>query len=220
MRTKMTFRKALILLLVLGVMGGTALAGVPATDVAGAGLPAVNVEPGITRVTIPAAAGLPAPLPVPLPITGVPKVSSINDKLPQRPPMSCPASTSSIASCGGDPPPPQDVTYWWQGVFSVSSRAGVWYEFVQEFEWRVVGGQIRSVSLNICYSRNGSWHHHGCGGMGEHDGSPRIVQQNSTTMRVLAEWDYHFHTRNEYQAPNTDIRFGADGSIVGTVWYQ
>ncbi len=208
----------MMLLMIVAIASGTAGAGTSGDAKASS----MTIEPGLTKVSIPASVGVPAPLPAPLPITGLPKPTLIKPRVDY---VSCTAQkpsttgTASAASCGGGGS--SGVTYWWQGSFWVGSRAGTWYEFVQEFEWHVEGATITSISVNLCYSRSGSWHYHGCGGPnGEHDGSPLIVQRSSSTVRVLAEWDYHFHRTNDYQSPNTDIRFGADGSIVGTVWYQ
>lgn len=230
MRKKMRFFRRLMPLMLLGIISSTAFAG----STADVGDVSINVEPGVTRVVamMPTAVNVPTVPKPPLPITGVPKVGKITPQLAQ---MSCPAdapssaktsattsASTSATTCGGGGSPPPEITYWWKGDFWVGSRAGTWYSFAQEFEWHVYGGKITKVTLNMCYRTGGAFYYYGCGRPnGPYDGTPRIAQSTATSRRVLAEWKFCAHPPTDgCQWPHTDITFGADGSIVGTVWYQ
>jgi len=212
--------------LLVGMLSGTALAS-PRTS---APRTSINIVPGITRiaVTLPSATKLPTVPKLPLPVTGLPKVTTITPQIAQ---VSCPegahagrTTSATITTCGGggDGSPPPEVVYWWRGDFSVSSRAGVWYSFAQEFEWHVYGGRITKVTENLCMRTGGAFYYYGCGQPnGPYNGEPRIVQQTGAKDRVLAEWKFCAHPPTDgCQWPHTDVTFGSDGSIVGTVWYQ
>ena len=230
MSTKRKALRSMLLFLLIAAAGSSAFAG-PAPKAAGT---SITVVPGFTRVVVslPPQPRLPIPAVPTIPRPGVPftGIGQVSDLLPTVQQVACPQpnaatheSAARIDSCpSGGGQPPQERVYWWKGTWKRSDHFGTWYAFTQEFQWHTYGAKITKVDENFCYRAAGAWNYIGCGRPnGPYNGTPYIVQKTGTNDRVLAEWKFCAHgTSDGCQWPHTDITFGADGSVAGTVWFQ